>query len=214
MYLLYRGSEAISNGKGTFLGVASYKATEASISRNNTSEVPNMNKKIRLALLSTLTMLFVLTLSFVPVFAEEIAPVETDPILVTSVDGTTVDPDAKGDPDSGVVEGSEGGTEPVTATDGTAVDPTVDDGTMTTTDDGTVNVLDDGIRTLGGTDLPEDGTDKSADDQLGAEAYQTLGANNSATTPWLLLAGVALAGLLVGFGAGFLARRPAKSTTV
>ena len=163
-----------------------------------------MNKKIRLALLSTLTMLFVLTLSFVPVFAEEITPVATDPILVTSSDGTSVAPDAKGDPADAFLDGSEGGTEPVTATDGT----------VTTTNDGTVNVLDDGIRTMTGTDTTPVTYESTDDSLLGAEAYQSLGANSAATTPWLLLAGVALAGLLVGFGAGFLARRPAKSTTV
>ena len=179
-----------------------------------------MNKKLRLALLSCLTMLFVLTLSFVPVFAEEIAPLtDSDPILVT-MDSGAVTPEAKGDPADAFVDGSEGFTEPVTGTDGTAVDPSTTDGTMTTTNDGTVNVLDDGIRTMTGTDATGgtdnvDSTDKSLDDTLlGAEAYQSMGVNNAAATPWLLLAGVALAGLAIGFGAGFMVRRPKKVTTV
>ncbi len=166
-----------------------------------------MNKKLRLALLSGLTMLFVLSLSFVPVFAEEVAPpIDPDPILVTMDNGTVDAPDASGAADSGVVPGSEGSTDPVPAEDDIKVDPIADDGT--------VNVLDDGIRTLTGTDATG-GTDESLDDPLlGVEAYQTLGGVNSATTPWLLIAGVALAGLAIGFGAGFMARRPKKVTTV
>ena len=171
-------------------------------------------KKTRLFLLTALATMFLLAIPIGPVFAEETKPLPADGTVTVSSDGTdSTDPAApdsatgEGSTDPGVSEGSEGSGELPPETPGDPVDLPVDVTPMEKTVDG------DGILTTTGSDEPGAVDDVAAQNDDPELVYRTLGVNAAAggSLTWIWIGLAALAGLVVGFGAGFLVRRPAKT---